>query len=42
MLIKKFQLGSGSEGSGELKNKLLNKCWLKKFQLVCGSEGSLK
>ncbi len=26
---KKFQLGGGSEGSGELKNKLLKKCWKK-------------
>jgi len=29
MLKKKFQLVGGSEGSGELKNKLLNKCWKK-------------
>jgi len=28
MLIKKFQLVGGSEGSGELKNKFLNKCIL--------------
>jgi len=33
MLKKKFQLVSGSEGSGELKNKLLNKCWKKSFNL---------
>ena len=34
MLIKKFQLVGGSEGSGELKNKLLNKCWKKSFNLL--------
>ena len=35
MLKKKFQLVGGSEGSGELKNKLL-KMLKKKFQLVGG------
>ena len=42
MLKKKFQLVGGSEGSGELKNKLLNKCWKKKIKLFGGSEGSSK
>ena len=33
MLKKKFQLVGGSEGSGKLKNKLLNKCCKKSFNL---------
>jgi len=33
MLKKKFQLVGGSLGSGEMKNKLLNKCWKKSFNL---------
>ena len=34
MLKKKFQLVGGSKGSGELKNKLLNKCWKKSFFII--------
>ena len=40
MLIKKFQLVGGSEGSGELKKQIIEYMLKKKFQLVGGSEGS--